>query len=399
MAAAASGNRRRRRVSLLGSDGLQRLRLLVALVLVMALSLPDWRPGLAQDADPCPEPNDDIATACPLPEGVVIRSTLSQPSDRDVFRIVADPGVELIGVELFDLPADYDLYLSDARGRVLGQSVHEGTTSEDLRIGVQPGTYYATVQADTSRIVDPAQPYSLRLTLVRKAAAPAAPPGAPDASSSPSSASAPAPPAPAPSSPDSRPVLLADDFDDPMHAAFPTTSFMPGQVEVGYVDGEYSLRNIDPLNGSRGTGTQAVYGDASLVFDVRMVGDASGRSISVGCRVTTIEAAPIRARLSFYNLVIFPDARSFNVIRYDAGVPAQPYGRQFSSAIRPDNEWNRLELSCVGSTVTARANGIDLSTMQDDTHKRGTFFIVIGGPASAMPHPEARLDNLVIYGP
>jgi hypothetical protein len=112
-----------------------------------------------------------------------------------------------------------------------------------------------------------------------------------------------------------------------------------------------------------------------------------------------VDASPLRTRLSYYNLVVFPDAQSFRLVRYDTGEPSSTAPRQFSAAIRPDNAWNRLDLSCIGSTITASANGVELGTMQDDTHKRGSFFIVLGGPAYAMPHAEARLDNLVIYGP
>lgn len=151
---------------------------IVMAALVVALLSPGWRPVLAQD-DGCPEPNDDIATACPFAEGVVVRSTLSAPSDVDMFRITVGAGIDEIRVELFDLPADYDLYLTDARGRVLGQSVHEGTAAESLQLGVQPGTYFATVRADVSRAVVPDQMYTLRLSFRMLTGVPTPVPAAP----------------------------------------------------------------------------------------------------------------------------------------------------------------------------------------------------------------------------
>jgi hypothetical protein len=53
----------------------------------------------------------------------------------------------------------------------------------------------------------------------------------------------------------------------------------------------------------------------------------------------------------------------------------------------------------MGQTLTARANGTDLVSLQNGAQAHGGWFIGITGPAGAMPKAEARLDNLVVYGP
>src|SRR5262249_10902690 len=76
-----------------------------------------------------------------------------------------------VTADLTTLPADYDLYLADASGSVLGQSVQEGTTPEEIRSVLGPGTYYLFVHSDPARTFDPNDPYTLQLTV--------APPDAP----------------------------------------------------------------------------------------------------------------------------------------------------------------------------------------------------------------------------
>ena len=94
-----------------------------------------------------------------------------------------------------------------------------------------------------------------------------------------------------------------------------------------------------------------------------------------------------------------PDTRSFAIIHFDGQSFNTLVPRRPSAAIRPDNDWNHLEVSCMGQTFTARANGEDLVSMQNGAQARGGWFIGVSGPASAMPKAEARFDNLVIYGP
>src|SRR4051794_27462289 len=106
-----------------------RARRLCLLAMILVLVCPGWQPALAQ-VDGCPEPNDAPDVACTLMDGAVVQSRLEQPADRDVYRIVVEPGTDQIAVDLSELPADYDLYLTDSNNQLLGESVQEGTAPE-----------------------------------------------------------------------------------------------------------------------------------------------------------------------------------------------------------------------------------------------------------------------------
>ena len=66
-----------------------------------------------------------------------------------------------------------------------------------------------------------------------------------------------------------------------------------------------------------------------------------------------------------------------------------------SAAIRPGTRRNRLELSCVGSRITASVNGSELFSIEDATYGRGYFFAYVELGEAAVPL-DARFDNAVI---
>ncbi|MBV9582146.1 MAG: hypothetical protein JO057_26480 [Chloroflexi bacterium] len=68
-------------------------------------------------------------------------------------------------VSLSQLPADYDLYLADADGNILGSSVLDGIADRFLEVTVGAGTYYVYVHVDPSRTPDPSTPYVLQANL------------------------------------------------------------------------------------------------------------------------------------------------------------------------------------------------------------------------------------------
>ena len=107
--------------------------------------------------------------------------------------------------------------------------------------------------------------------------------------------------------------MLADSFDDP--SAGVLSQALPGAInpstgvadqERVYVDGEYSVRNLDATGTSfvfRGFGVPGVFADASLMFDVRFVGDTNMRYVAVECRK---QPAPPGSPPSSYRLHVTP---------------------------------------------------------------------------------------------
>ncbi|MBM4467085.1 MAG: hypothetical protein FJ014_16290, partial [Chloroflexi bacterium] len=91
----------------------------------------------AHAAADCPidgyEPNDSFAAAYgPISTGISYCAAYICPShDEDWFKFSVTSGQQ-ITVDLYSLPADFDLYLYDPSGSLLGQSTNSGTTEEQI---------------------------------------------------------------------------------------------------------------------------------------------------------------------------------------------------------------------------------------------------------------------------
>lgn len=345
------------------------LTTLVAAVLVA--------PAVGAQAAGCPEPNDEPSMACPLANGAAIESFIERPGDIDSYSFVLGaPGS--VQLDLTSLPADYDLYLVDAGGEVIGRSVQEGTASERFEVDVKAGSYYVYVLADPARAADRSRPYTLRFSVTDAVALSA-------------------PIEPIESMGAERRILLRDTFDDSTKGYFPTGAIESGALEREYVDGEYRIRNFDPLNRYRGMPLPGVYRDLTISVDVRLEEASAGRLIAIECRKQVNDPDPFVP--SSYKLWIYPTTGEFEITRSDGGRRLSLVKRQTASAIQRDEAWNHLELICHGTTISARANGQDLGSVEDGAYREGLSTITFGGPASAVPHVTARLDNLVVYGP
>lgn len=110
------------------------------------------------------EPNDTFGQAFLISAGVEYLGCIPTPSDLDYFRFDVPPNTA-IRVELFSLPANYDLYLYNPAQALLDSSTNGGTTSEMVEYTTGPagGQFYAKVQSGGEW--DLYNPYALKLTL------------------------------------------------------------------------------------------------------------------------------------------------------------------------------------------------------------------------------------------
>lgn len=121
----------------------------------------------------CLAPGDGPSTACQVADGANILGRLMSPGASNAYWVnVSAPGAELVA-SLTDLPADYDLYVADSAGDLVGQSVHEGTESEQVDLMLPEGNYYLYVHVDAAREPEPDNPYRLHVS-VSPASAPVA---------------------------------------------------------------------------------------------------------------------------------------------------------------------------------------------------------------------------------
>lgn len=185
-------------------------------------------------------------------------------------------------------------------------------------------------------------------------------------------------------------VILSDDFSSQGVARLPVRSGDP-HVDQGYVGGEYLVRLSPSFAGpSYFVGPRALLANVQIAADVRLVGGTEARWVGVGCRLN-IKAG--RAS-GYYILGVSPATGHFGVERHDPDRRTEILPFQASEAIRRGNATNRLELTCAGSTIAARINGIEVGSAQDGTYESGLAMVAVGRVA-AIP-AEARFDNLVV---
>jgi len=117
------------------------------------------------------EPNNTFAQAFSINPGVEYLGCIPTPSDFDYFRFNVNPNTA-IRVDLFGLPANYDLYLYAPDQTQFALSTNGGNTPETVEYtnGTYSGPFYARVQSGGG--IDPFNPYHLKLTLTAVTATP-----------------------------------------------------------------------------------------------------------------------------------------------------------------------------------------------------------------------------------
>jgi hypothetical protein len=106
------------------------------------------------------EPGTDAP--CLLTEAAPQPGILTSAGETNAYEYSAIRLNNDVVVSLSELPADYDLYLADANGTILGSSVQEDLTPESIEVSVGPGVYYVYVHVDAGRDPDPSTPYMVQ---------------------------------------------------------------------------------------------------------------------------------------------------------------------------------------------------------------------------------------------
>jgi hypothetical protein len=187
-------------------------------------------------------------------------------------------------------------------------------------------------------------------------------------------------------------ILYADDFDDPARSRLRSRGNPPGQVELGFADGEYALRIVDPAwSRLPVVPLPVVSASAAIRADVRVVGDADGRYVTLQCRDQATE------RSSEYRLAVDLFGGRFTIGWWDAGTEIPRVRWTASDAIRTGNATNTLELGCSGTTIYARINDTEVARVSESAYPNGRFAIGGGVLADRKPLPsEVRFDNVVV---
>jgi hypothetical protein len=188
-------------------------------------------------------------------------------------------------------------------------------------------------------------------------------------------------------------VLTSDDYSNPAAALFPLASSLPTKWTLGYASGEYQIAGIDasedailPLAITQTTT------DAMVAVDARVDGDTKDTNLGIMCR-WSVGSAP-----TGYELSIYPAEAAITLLKLTDSGPVKLLSQNRFSGIMLGNKTNHLELTCAGSTITARVNGTTLGSVQDSTYSQGAPGIFVGralGPGTA----SARFSSFVVTQP
>jgi hypothetical protein len=178
-------------------------------------------------------------------------------------------------------------------------------------------------------------------------------------------------------------ILLSDDFDDPSRAILPTTSQDP-RFRMGYVGGEYEI-----VGHAGAVFLPDIQRDTTLSVDARLMGDPTGRYISIACR-----AGP----QGWYVVTMRPDSGQFDLDRVSStGAHTPLIPEKQAPAILSGNTRNHVDLTCSGDTIEVAINGTPVGSVRDATYTQGWFMIMAGAPQEDESEEAIlRLDNLVV---
>lgn len=191
-------------------------------------------------------------------------------------------------------------------------------------------------------------------------------------------------------------VVLSDNFDDPGQGVLPRSGAEAAGVDpapfiAAYVEGEYQLRSTAGPDVKPAVNIPGAYADSAIAVDARVLGDAAGRFIELGCRY---RVNPETQAVSGAFFVVYPSATRFEIVVLREGARTAAQAGLALLSLRPGNASNHLELTCFGN-ITGSINGVRVGVVQDAAGQEGTHRLAAGKtiPAGDL---EVRFDNLVI---
>ncbi len=119
--------------------------------------------GPAAQTDICPEPNDSTDTACYFGTATPAIGALSTPTDADIYVFDVPGGGAVVRATLSDLPADYDLFLTDGIS-IITASARGGNSDDRLEAVLEGGQYYLEVR-NASGVGNATDTYVLTLAI------------------------------------------------------------------------------------------------------------------------------------------------------------------------------------------------------------------------------------------
>jgi bacillolysin len=146
----------------------KRIPFLIAAVLILVTACTSTATPTVDHGLDRYEPNDTRQEATFMHD-LAVEAYISRPDDVDVFMTPGTYGgyLKSFTVELYDLPADYDLYVYDSATDEIARSTNRGLAPEYVYhdSGPRTGNSYWLKVVGVDGACDPSRPYRLRFTM------------------------------------------------------------------------------------------------------------------------------------------------------------------------------------------------------------------------------------------
>ncbi|MGE3268960.1 MAG: serine/threonine-protein kinase [Chloroflexota bacterium] len=152
--------------------------------------------------------------------------------------------------------------------------------------------------------------------------------------------------------------------------------------------GEYTVKTLvsRPINSL--AYIPGAFNDGVLAVTARIIDGADYAFVALGCR------AQSTSRSSQYYVQMTATPPAVRLHRTDDGTLTYLTNWATSSVIRGGTSANRLELRCIGSTISVAVNGAELLSVRDDHYQAGRWSIGAGTFGDMAGRAEGRFDNL-----
>jgi hypothetical protein len=111
------------------------------------------------------EPNNTVSTAVQIQPGLPVNALINPTGDIDWFKFNSNSTKKNVKVELYDLPADYDLQLCTASGKIIQTSQNRGNNPEIIIYNTKKSASYTARVNGYNGAFDPVNCYILNVTL------------------------------------------------------------------------------------------------------------------------------------------------------------------------------------------------------------------------------------------
>jgi hypothetical protein len=191
-------------------------------------------------------------------------------------------------------------------------------------------------------------------------------------------------------------ILFSDALDAVATGRLARSSTQPSNFVVGYGSDGYALQKVNPnflgLVSVSVPGAAGAFDDAAIAIDAKVIDPTANRFVALICRDQSTAN-------SGYRFSVVPASGQVAISRVDGGTATALVGPSDASALLHNQVTNRIELSCVGSTLSGRINGTEVASAQDGAYRQGGVLIAAGADAGGPPTVEAHFRNLVVTSP